>query len=303
VKRVKDVVIMSETKIVRTNLFACLRESAQIWYIEELSDLEKKALRTLDEETNHWCNALLKKFKKSMTFVLNYLIIERYILNNVRANRNISSFVFQIMRHAKVVNIADLHDQLIWIYNAIVSKLIKNINFFDENISIMTFLKNLETKKNIWHRIYIRKSISSRIESEFSQYQINSFNFLFFTYEQTIYTQKQYRSLFIENVNEQRNQRFQSNENAYQKDKTSYRFQKNFDDFNQFISFFVFETQSVRNQTISAWRQNASQENTINDNIFRQSQSQLLTNTDIILTKNRSSLKQFNIEEREQYQD
>ncbi len=302
-KRVKDVVIMSETKIVRTNLFACLRESAQIWYIEELSDLEKKALRTLDEETNHWCNALLKKFKKSMTFVLNYLIIERYILNNVRANRNISSFVFQIMRHAKVVNIADLHDQLIWIYNAIVSKLIKNINFFDENISIMTFLKNLETKKNIWHRIYIRKSISSRIESEFSQYQINSFNFLFFTYEQTIYTQKQYRSLFIENVNEQRNQRFQSNENAYQKDKTSYRFQKNFDDFNQFISFFVFETQSVRNQTISAWRQNASQENTINDNIFRQSQSQLLTNTDIILTKNRSSLKQFNIEEREQYQD
>ncbi len=30
VKRVKDVVIMSEAKIVRTNLFACLRESAQI---------------------------------------------------------------------------------------------------------------------------------------------------------------------------------------------------------------------------------------------------------------------------------
>ncbi len=179
------------------------------------------------------------------------------------------SFVFQIMRHAKIANIVDLHDQLIWVYNAIVSKLIKNINSFDENISIMTFLKNLETKKNIWHRIYTRKSISSRIESEFFQYQINSFNFLFSTYEQTIYTQKQYRSLFIENVNEQRNQRFQSNENAYQKDKKSYKSQKNFDDFNQFIFFFVFETQSVRNQTISAWRQNASQKNTINDNISR----------------------------------
>jgi hypothetical protein len=173
------------------------------------------------------------------------------------------------MRHAKIANIVDLHDQLIWVYNAIVSKLIKNINSFDENISIMTFLKNLETKKNIWHRIYTRKSISSRIESEFFQYQINSFNFLFSTYEQTIYTQKQYRSLFIENVNEQRNQRFQSNENAYQKDKKSYKSQKNFDDFNQFIFFFVFETQSVRNQTISAWRQNASQKNTINDNISR----------------------------------
>ncbi len=82
---------MSETKIVRTNLFACLRESAQIWYIEELSDFEKKTLRTLDERANHWCNVLLKKFKKSMTFVLNYLIIERYTLNDVRVNRDIST--------------------------------------------------------------------------------------------------------------------------------------------------------------------------------------------------------------------
>jgi hypothetical protein len=208
VKRIKNVVIMSETDAVRINLSTCLRDSTQVWYIENLSDLKKKTLCTLDEDADHWCNALLKKFKKSMTSVFNYLIIERYILNDVRVNKNISSFVFQIMKHAKVVNIIDLHDQLIWIYNAIVFKLIKNINFLDENISIMTFLKNLETKKNIWHRIYIRKSISSRIESEFFQYQINLFNFLFSIYEQTIHTQKQYRLFFIENVSEQRNQKF-----------------------------------------------------------------------------------------------
>jgi methionine synthase I (cobalamin-dependent) len=85
---------MSEAEIVRTNLSTCLRESAQIWYTEDLSDLKKKALRILKEEANHWCNVLLKKFKKFVASTLNYLTIERYILNDVRANRNISSFVF-----------------------------------------------------------------------------------------------------------------------------------------------------------------------------------------------------------------
>ncbi len=283
VKRIKNVVIMSETNAVRINLSACLRDSTQVWYTEDLSDLKKKALRTLENDANHWCNALLKKFKKFVAFALNYLIIERYTLNDVRANRNISSFVFQIMRHAKVANIANLHDQLTWAYNVIASELIKDIDSFDENTSIMTFLKNLKTKKDIWHRIYSRKFNSSRTESEFSQYQINFSNSFFSEYEQTTYTQKQYRSSF-ENVSEQRNyQRFQANDNVFLKDKVSVRVQKIFDEYNQQTrfsnitfdfrfsnitidqtQFSDFETQQVRNQAISAWDQNASQENTIN---------------------------------------
>jgi hypothetical protein len=156
----------------------------------------------------HWCNILLKKFKKSVASTLNYLITEKYILDDVKANRNIPSFVFQIMRHVKTINIIDLHEQLTWTYNVIVSKLIKNIDSFDENIFTMIFLKNLKTKKNTWHRIYNRKLNISRIEFESFQYQINFSNLSFFAYEQTIYTQKQYHSS-LENVSEQRNyQRF-----------------------------------------------------------------------------------------------
>jgi hypothetical protein len=314
VKRVKDVVIMSEAKIVRTNLFACLRESAQIWYIEELSDLEKKTLRTLDEETNHWCNALLKKFKKFVVSALNYLITERYILDDVRVNKNISSFVFQIMRHTKVVNIVDLHDQLIWVYNAIVSKLARNINSFDENTSTMIFLKNLEIKKNIWHRIYSRKLIASKEFIFF--YQINFSNSANFSYDQfnQIYTSKQYRQLF-ENVNETRNyQKFHLNDNAYQKDKISIRTQENFDEYisqlqasnhelNQNIQSSNFETLSIRNQAIFAWRQNASQSNINFENNTKQTtQNHSFTNNFItnISSSNRSILKTFNTNERKQ---
>jgi hypothetical protein len=308
---VKDAMTMSDAEAVRINLSACLRETTQVWYIEDLSDLEKKALRTLEDDADHWCNALLKKFKKFVASALNYLTIERYILNDVRANRNISSFVFQIMRHAKVVNIADLHDQFIWVYNAIVSKLIKDINLLDENISIMTFLKNLKTKKNIWHRIYTRKSTSSRIESEF---QTNFSNSSFFTHEQSTYSSRQYlqrQFQQFENDSDSRNyQKFLSqSDNVYQKNKTLLRNQKNISEYNQQVrsSNFTldqtqsssFETQSVRNQTIFAWRQNVSQKNIADQT---QAQSSAI-NADVTSDTNRTSLKRYNNEEKEQYQD
>jgi hypothetical protein len=53
------------------------------------------------------------------------------------------------MRHAKAANIADLHEQLIWAYNAIVPELTRDIDSLDENITTMIFLKNLKTKRDI----------------------------------------------------------------------------------------------------------------------------------------------------------
>ncbi len=53
VKWIKNAIIMFKVKIVKMNLSACLRKSTQIWYIEELNDLEKKTLRTLNDEANY----------------------------------------------------------------------------------------------------------------------------------------------------------------------------------------------------------------------------------------------------------
>jgi hypothetical protein len=162
------------------------------------------------------------------------------------------------MRHAKAVNIIDLHNQLTWAYNAIISKLVKDIDSLDENTSTMIFLKNLKIKKNTWHRIYNRKLFASRTKFEFF-YQINfssSANFSYDQFNQT-YTSRQYRQSF-ENVSETRTyQKFQSNDNAYQKNKTSQRSYEISEEFNQNTQT-SFETQQVRNQTIFAWRQNAS---------------------------------------------
>ena len=113
VKRIKDVVTILSENVIRINLFTCLREIAQMWYTKEFNDLKKKVLRFLKNDTNRWCETLIKKFKQFVSSTFSNFISKRYILDDVRNKRNISSFVFQIMKHIKIVNIEDLHKQLI----------------------------------------------------------------------------------------------------------------------------------------------------------------------------------------------
>ena len=157
VKRIKNAMITYETETIRTNLSTCLRETTQIWYIENLSDLKKQTLRSLDEEADHWCETFIKKFRQSVTFALQKLSGERYSLNDVKNHKNISSFVFSIMKHAKTANISDQYSQLTWTFNAIAPEIRRNIEALKKNISIVSFLKQLENKKNTWHQIYSRK--------------------------------------------------------------------------------------------------------------------------------------------------
>ena len=84
-------------------------------------------------------------------------ITNRYILNDLRNHKNIFNFVFQIMRHAKKVNINDFHEQLIWVYNAIAFELVRNVNSSKEITFVINFINKLENKKKTWFRIYFRK--------------------------------------------------------------------------------------------------------------------------------------------------
>ena len=63
VERIKNAVNMYTIEKVRFNLFNCLKKTAQIWYIENFSDFEKKTLWSLSIKIEKWCNTLIKKFK------------------------------------------------------------------------------------------------------------------------------------------------------------------------------------------------------------------------------------------------
>ena len=157
VERIKNAVNMYTAEKVRSSLSSCLKKTVQIWYTEGLSDLKKKILRSLNIEVEKWCDALIKKFKQSVSSALQSFSSESYSLDDLKNKRDMSSFVFAIMRHAKAANIADVHGQLIWIYNAIASELARDIDSPKETISVSIFFKQFDNKREIWFRIYSRK--------------------------------------------------------------------------------------------------------------------------------------------------
>ena len=65
------------------------------------------------------------------------------------------------MRHAKAANISDQYSQLTWAFNAIAPEIRRNIEALKEIISVASFLKQLENKRDTWHQIYSRKFESS----------------------------------------------------------------------------------------------------------------------------------------------
>ena len=69
VKKIKNAMITYEIKTIKINLSICLRETVQIWYIEDFSDLKKQTFRFFDEKTDHWCEIFIEKFRQSMIFV------------------------------------------------------------------------------------------------------------------------------------------------------------------------------------------------------------------------------------------
>ena len=183
VERIKNAVNMYTTEKVRFNLFSCLKKTVQIWYTENLSDFEKKALRSLNIEIEKWCDVLIKKFKQSIFSALQFFSSKSYFFDDLKNKKNMSNFVFSVIKHAKTINIADVHDQLIWIYNVIVFELARNIDFSKKIIFVSIFFKQLDNKRKIWFRIYFRKFNKNSFEYGYqSFFKYQNFN-LYFKYD------------------------------------------------------------------------------------------------------------------------
>ena len=199
VKRIKNAVNMYIVEKIRFNLFSCLKKTVQIWYIENLNDFEKKIFRSLNIGVEKWFDVLIKKFKQFVFFVLQFFSSENYFLDDLRNKKNMFSFVFFIMKHAKTINIANVHNQLIWVYNAIVFELVKNINSSKKIISISIFYKQLDNKREIWFRIYFRKFNKNSFEYEYQFFfKYQNFYFKYEKKDKKTYKQNQNQSQIVE---------------------------------------------------------------------------------------------------------
>ena len=68
VKRIKNIVTIIEIEKMKINFSNCFRKIVQIWYIEKLFEFKKKALRSLNENVEKWCNILILKIQTINVF-------------------------------------------------------------------------------------------------------------------------------------------------------------------------------------------------------------------------------------------
>ena len=93
VEKIKNAVNMYTIEKIRFNLFNCLKKTIQIWYIENFNDFEKKTLRSLSIGVEKWCDALIKKFKQSISFALQFFLSKSYFFDDLK-NKKICLVLF-----------------------------------------------------------------------------------------------------------------------------------------------------------------------------------------------------------------
>ena len=126
-EKIKNLIITKKQKIVRVNLNICFRNFVFIWYIAAFNRLKRFDLRNFSLDEN-WIKKFIKRFKSNHFIVIDFFIVERYTIIDVRNERDSSKYVQQIINNVKNVNFFDAQQQLIWIW--------KNLNFdFKRDIS------------------------------------------------------------------------------------------------------------------------------------------------------------------------
>ena len=91
-ERIRDLIIIKDDDVVRINLNTCFRDTALIWYTIELKSLKRFDFRNLDVDES-WIKKLKQRFKSNHVVVINFLISKRFIIVDVRNDREFFNYI------------------------------------------------------------------------------------------------------------------------------------------------------------------------------------------------------------------
>lgn len=105
---VKKVNLFRDKKKLWLIISQCLGNTILIWHSTKLSDVEKNIYRNMSLQ--NWCNVLIKRFKKRISAILNYLQFAKYTLQNVRMHKNFKNFAQNLFRHVKTISLISVYN-------------------------------------------------------------------------------------------------------------------------------------------------------------------------------------------------
>jgi hypothetical protein len=151
INRVKNITVIKSAKIVKSNLYTCLRDIAMIWYTVELFEEVKELVKTKNN-LDVWKRYLIKRFRNKSNVTM-IIIIRR---------RKSREYAEVIMRIARSIEFESKTHQIIMIYNDLDLKFQRNIFMSILITQIQNFLQHLNDKNNICEILSIEIAITIR---------------------------------------------------------------------------------------------------------------------------------------------
>ena len=113
VNRFKNIISFRDENKLRFVIFQCFRENAIVWHITKFSKMKKIYFKKI--AIVQWKSVLIHRFKKRISIALIKFQIVRYILTDVKIEKNFKIIIQNIFRHAKTVHLNSIQNQLIMI--------------------------------------------------------------------------------------------------------------------------------------------------------------------------------------------
>ena len=133
---------------VKKVISSCLRGTALMWYLVELTESDRDLLRNSDLE--HWCTTLINRFKLPTSVALSRFLRRSYDMQDLRNDVRPRAFIMDMLRLARAGHLASTYSQLSIIWNRIDVSLRRDIPEPTETTSLSQFLDQIDAKTGIW---------------------------------------------------------------------------------------------------------------------------------------------------------
>ena len=149
--KLKDMTVIKNDSKLRIVISQCLRKSTLTWHSIELFTLKKEMLNKTS--LVNWYNALIRRFKKRTFVALISMQTTKYIMNDVRHDKDSRIFAQDFFRVVKAANLSSTHNQLTIAWNNLTWQFRQHISKFTEQTIMRGFLEQLNSQINIWHEM------------------------------------------------------------------------------------------------------------------------------------------------------
>lgn len=147
--------------LIRINLHRCFRGDAQVWYITELTNTQRAEL-IREKDIYRWKEKLSQRFKMNEADAMILLNQNKYTVENVRHQRQISSYVQSVVRHCNDADLVTVRQQLNWTWNHLDSDLQRDVNKPDASTTVLSFIQQLKDMQGAWKRYYAKEPLKKQ---------------------------------------------------------------------------------------------------------------------------------------------